>query len=119
MRAVVAKIGGREIELRLTIAGLEEIARVNPYIGEMAAALDGHAPWDWREVAAILGATLRPHEVTLDEALDDLGWARMADLASEILNGSLPQVKRGNAPAVAGKKKARNASTPGATSATA
>jgi len=84
MRPVVETIGGRAVELRLTIDALDQVAAVNPQFGEVLAAFEVGV-WDWREVCAILGAALRPHNIPLSALYEDRGIEGCRALAHRVL----------------------------------
>lgn len=95
MRSVVRQIGERELDLRLTLDGLDSIAEVNPQFGEIAMAF-AVGVWRWDEVKAIVSAALRPHGVRLADAVDDLGVEGCKELAAEIWREAMPKASLGN-----------------------
>lgn len=95
MRAVLAKIAGKDVELRLSIDNLDQIATVNPYFGEMAQALAGGAPWDWREVRVVLTESLRPHGLEVQAVVDECGVEGAQKLAAEVFLAAMPKGKPG------------------------
>lgn len=90
MRPVVDTIAGREVELRLTLDGLDQVAAVNPQFGEIAAAFETKV-WDWREVKAILGVALRPHGMTMEHVYQDRGVEGCRALAARVFAAAMPK----------------------------
>lgn len=92
MRPLVETIAGHEVELRLTIDALDEIAGVNPRFGEILLGFEVGA-WDWREVTAILGAALRRSgtAVRFSDLYDERGVKGCHDLAQRLFYASMPK----------------------------
>lgn len=92
MRAeIVEKIGGEDRRLALPIGALEDIARVNPAIGEILAALEVEdnplivARFD--EIKAVLDAAVLwgDEGTSFQEIYEERGLAGAADLARRLL----------------------------------
>lgn len=107
MTPVVRTLGGREVEMRLPMDALDQIAKVNPQFGDIAYAFVTGL-WRWEEVRIIVSAAIRPHGLSFEAVFDDLGSVdALAELASEIWAAAMPRttedVRSGKRPAVAGQ----------------
>ena len=87
MRAELSvDIGGAECRLALPLGGIEDIAKINPAVGEVAQALQ-LGIWQLAELKAVWTAGLKygGGSVTFDDAYESLGLKGCGEVARDLL----------------------------------
>jgi len=113
MRPVVEYFGGREVELTLDLAALDQIAATNPQFGVIMASLEREDIWEWPEVSVILRCALRPHKISLSDVVETRGATGCKELARRVFAAAM-RVEEGNGQAAA--KGGETVPSPSATS---
>ncbi len=82
------EIDGREVSLKITLGALEQIAKVNPRIGELQAALSMKPTFELDELKVVIAAGLKAAEETTSarEVIEAMGLTPARNLALRLLN---------------------------------
>lgn len=107
---IEVEIGGERHTLALPIGGLEEVARVNPYLFEVAQAFE-RGVWKFDELMAVLRAGCKHGgaKITPDKIVESFGLSEASKIALRLMaaafaddSGNSDAAARSEAPSASG-----------------
>lgn len=100
---MTAVVGGRDVSFAMPIGALEEVAEVNPRLGELRGVLVAGV-WELRELKAVLAAGLKwgGSDATVSEVIEAEGLAGAARIAADLMGAAFRDTSGNSEPPAAG-----------------